>query len=80
MAGDDAFAIVVALDSRDRVQTGWAQNPAGRNETMKVWGIAPKQPEAERDPMLSPPPAHLAEDQLAEFRALMSSNPTKPPD
>jgi len=40
--------------------------------------VANREPEA-TDPMNTPPPAHLADEQLAEFRALMGgANPPNP--
>ncbi|MBK6857494.1 MAG: hypothetical protein IPG97_13355 [Microthrixaceae bacterium] len=76
----DAFAVTVALAAEDAGQTGWSFDPSKRSDIYDALGVkaAPLVPTEPVDPMNTPPPAHLAEEQLAEFRAIMSSG--KPPN
>ena len=76
----DAFALTVALAAEDAGQTGWSFDPSKRSDIYDALGVkaAPLVPTEPVDPMNTPPPAHLAEEQLAEFRAIMSSG--KPPN
>lgn len=74
----DAFAFGVALMMDDFTETGWTRDPSKRLEAYRSIGILVEDlvtDDQPRDPMLSPPPAHLAEQQLAEFRAAMAGNP-----
>jgi len=76
----DAFAVTVALAAEDAGKTGWSFDPSKRSDIYDALGVkaAPLVPTEPVDPMNTPPPAHLAEEQLAEFRAIMSSG--KPPN
>lgn len=77
----DAAAFIIALVSEDFTETGWSRDPSKRNEGLKAFGVAPRRRRSDSDdPMLTPPPAELAEEQLAEIQALMArSNPPNPP-
>lgn len=76
----DAFAVTVALAAEDAGQTGWSFDPSKRSDIYDALGVkaAPLVSAEPVDPMNTPPPAHLAEEQLAEFRALMGG--AKPPN
>lgn len=80
----DAFAWAVYLTAEDGVETGWSRDPSKRDDIYKHYGIliAPlRTDDAERDPMLTPPPAASAEEQLAELRAAMrGEKPESPVD
>ena len=62
----DACAVTLAFFDGDWTQTGFTFNPKGRAEMLKAFGL-PTGASAGVDNMA--PPAELAEDQLAEFRA-----------
>ncbi len=76
----DAFALTVALAAEDAGQTGWSFDPSKRSDIYDALGVkaAPLVSAGPVDPLNTPPPAHLAEEQLAEFRALMDG--AKPPN
>ena len=65
----DGFGFVIALIAEDFTETGWSRDPNNREKVYDLFGIRVQTRDLNSD---APPPAALAEQQLAELRAAMS--------